>query len=204
MAKDDSRLVERCIRKDPLAWAELVKKYTALIDISIENRLKKHSLDFTRADRDDIRQNALVLVWKGGSLASVRNTSDISSWLAMISGNAAIDHMRRKIARDGFRPVSLSDPVGDERAEELIECLSSNAPTPKDEAIRAEMARAVRSALRDLAASERLMVKLSIFHGKTQDEIAHIMRIPVGTVASGIKRAKDELRKYLKKYLQGF
>ena len=48
--KNDRYIIEACSKKDLVAWSVLVKKYSGLIYVSIENRLKKYGLDASTHD----------------------------------------------------------------------------------------------------------------------------------------------------------
>ena len=186
--EDDSPLVEACINKDAAAWAELVKKYTGLISAAITNRLKKYGFKPLYEDTEDIRQNILASIWSGGKLEQIRNRKSIAYWLAIVAGNAAIEHMRRKKARRGFRLIPLSE------AEDTI--AASGGETPE----RRELAEKIEQAIGALAEKERLVIKLNLLHGMEYREISEMLGMPKGTVASHIKRAKDKLKKDLKDF----
>jgi RNA polymerase sigma factor (sigma-70 family) len=203
--KSDKILVERCLKKDPLAWAELVNKYSCRIDISAQIRLKKYSLDYSKDDIDDIRQNLLASIWKGARLAALKERSDISYWIATASGNAAIDYMRRKASREaGGATISIHDEARGGGVEEMIESIASRGPTPLEKIARDEIMKSFEETLRELSAKDRLIVKLNLLHQKTHDEIAEITRSPCGTVSCVIKRAKERLQEKLKRFLQEF
>ena len=201
---DDRSLVERCIQKDLVAWDELVKKYSALIALSIKSRLARYSFECSRADIDDIRQNVLALIWKDNKLSSIKNRSDISYWLAIVSGNMAVDYIRHARARKDFRAVSLYETVGDECVKELVETIPSKAQSPADGIAHKEIAGYVQKALDDLTDRERLLIKLNVFHHKTHREISEITRTPIGTISSSLARSKEKLGKVLRKYMQEF
>ncbi len=204
MMRDDSSLIERCVKRDPLAWARFVDKYSTLISISIENRLRKYFLDYSRTDLDDIRQNVLASIWKGNKLFYVKNRKDISCWIAVVSGNIALDYMRQRAAKDRPAAISIYEEAGENILKEMIEAIPHKGPAPDDEAVRNELSSVVNEEIARLQKRERLIVKLNLLHQKTHEEIAKITRFPVGTVSSSIKRSKDRLRERLKKYLQEF
>ena len=195
---DDRKLVEACLRKDTAAWAFFVNKYSRLISVSIDIRLKKYGFTPTAHDIEEIRQGLLTSIWLDGKLKSVRNRRGISYWLAIVSGNASVEYMR-KASRDAFNEaVSLSWAVGE---GELIDLLPSSAATPSEELSRKEALEKIERAIGSLPVKEKLIVKLNILHGKNYGEVAGILRLPEGTVASYVKRAKERLRRILK-YLQ--
>ncbi|MFA5084887.1 MAG: hypothetical protein WC482_00805, partial [Candidatus Omnitrophota bacterium] len=71
--KDDPRLIEACLKKDLIAWSNLIKKYSGLVYISIENRLNKYGISASVHDIEDIRQNIFSDIWKDGKLSNITN-----------------------------------------------------------------------------------------------------------------------------------
>jgi len=189
--KDDSFLVEGCIKRDLTAWASFVQKYSGLIFISIEKRLKNYGLALPRPDIEDIKQNVLTLLWRDRKLESVRNRQNIAYWLAIVSGNIAIEYMRKKRAIEPHDPISIFDKIGE---KELVEFIPSRDSSPADELVKAEISKRIGSAIEELPNKEKLIMKLNILHNKKYHEIADILHIPKGTVSSYIKRAKEKLR----------
>ena len=201
MPQNDSSLVERCIRKDPLAWAELVKRYSRLISLSIENIFKKYSFPHSKSDVDDVLQNILILIWKGNKLRTIKNRRDISYWLAIVSGNMALNYMRLKASRERYDTVSMHQKLGEGLLNEAVEAIASDGPTPLDEAVRKEIAKSLKESFGKLSHTEQIIAKLNLFHKKTYAETARITHRPIGTVANTVKRIKNELKRGLKKYL---
>lgn len=193
--ENDHYLVEACIKKDISAWSRLVKKYSRLICISIENRIKKYNLSASTRDIEDIKQNILTDIWKNNRLESITNRGDISYWISIVSGNAAIEHFRGREVRQEQRTTSLFDKIGEREPREII---PSEIANPRDELIRAEASNRIYEAIESLPGKERLMIKLHLIHDKKYREIAEILSVPKGTVSNCIKRAKDKLKRALK------
>jgi RNA polymerase sigma factor (sigma-70 family) len=193
MPKTDAKLVERCIKKDPLAWAELVGKYSGLITISIENRLKNFGLPCVRADVEEIRQDILLSLWKGDKLTEIRNRSDISYWLAIVSGNAAVDYMRKKISREPVRPISIFDKLGEDTGE-ILETIPSPGPDPRKRASDREALETLKAAMGVLNDKEKVVVRLRFFLNKAEADIARMLGLSRGAVSSVISRARKKLR----------
>jgi RNA polymerase sigma-70 factor, ECF subfamily len=193
--ENDLHLIEACIKKDIAAWASLVKKYSSLVYISIENRLRKYNLSLSRHDVEDIKQNIFTDIWENNKLEGVTSRDDISYWISILAGNAAIEHFRKKDTLQEGRTVSLFGKIGE---KELHEVLPSGAADPKDELARAEISGRIDKAMEDLPEKEKLVIKLFLIHDKGYHEIAEILDLPRGTVSSYIKRAKEKLRRSLK------
>ena len=193
----DRELIEACIQRDMTAWAVFVKKYSRLIDIAIRHRLRSHNIKLSAHDLDDIRQNILALLWKDHKLESVRGRDKINYWLAMVSGNMAIEYVRHRLRRGAAETVSLFEKVGEEEFCDFVEAPLFQI---EDEDARDELAGRVEAALESLPAKERMIFKLNLFHNKKYSEIAELLRLPPGTVSSYIKRAKERLRSELKDF----
>jgi len=194
--RDDPYLIEACLKKDLAAWSCLVEKYSGLIYVSIENRLKKYGLDVSSQDIEDIRQNILSDIWKNGKLSHITNRGDISYWISILSGNAAVEHFRSRSARQMQNAVPLYSGMDD---KELREILPSGIPGPDDELARAETEDRIDMAIESLQGREKIMIKLHLVHDKKYHEIAEFLGVPTGTVSSYIKRAKEKIRAALNK-----
>lgn len=191
---DNERLIEACLNKDAAAWSAFISKYSAFVSIAIESRLKRCGCAMARQDVEDIRQDVFALIWKGEKLRTVRNLKTIYYWLAIVSGNAAIEHARRMRRGETYKTVSIFDRLDE---KELVELIPSVGPSPRDDMKREEISRHVESAMESLPEKERLIAKLNILYGKKYREIADMLNLPGGTVSSYLKRAKEKLKESL-------
>ena len=194
---DDANLIDGCIKRDLAVWAGFVKKYSPLISISIETRLKRYDISVSRQDIDDIRQNILTSIWKDGKLEGVKNRADLRPWLAIVSGNAAAAYARSKFRNEPRKTISIFEKIGE---RELVEFIPSEAAGPGAETRKAELSQKIDEAIESLPPKEKLIIKLNILYDKKYDEISEIVNFPKGTVSSYIKRAKDKLREALKDF----
>jgi len=196
-SKDDKALIEACAAGDVKAWAQLVNKYSRLIDISIDRHLKKYGIEFSCQDIEDIRQEILSSLWKGRKLETVRGRRDISYWLSIVSANAALEYMRRKRRLEPAKLVGLFDMIGERSLAELI---PSSEIDPGNASCRNELLKKADRVIRGLPQKEKLVIKLDIIHNKKHAEIADMLKMPIGTVSSYIKRAKEKLQRELKDF----
>jgi RNA polymerase sigma-70 factor (ECF subfamily) len=193
--RDDAELIERCIQKDLAAWSIFIKRYSPLVSASIANRLKKHGIQSSSADIDDIRQNTLTAIWQENKLATIKNRGNVAYWLAIVSGNEAIEYARRRRFKEPRPTISLSEKMDE---KELSDVIASAAPGPRDEIARDELAKRIEAAIGSLPDKERLVIKLNLLHDKKYGQIAAILNMPAGTVSNYIKRAKEKLKAALK------
>jgi RNA polymerase sigma-70 factor, ECF subfamily len=131
------------------------------------------------ADRglaDDAAQEAIGLAFV--ALGRFDETRPFAPWLKRITVNRAIDHLRRE-----SRLEVLADEETTYHAWAVAE--------PADEDVRLW---AVADAVAALGAGKRVVVVLHYWLDLPIEEIAGVLGLPVGTVASRLARAKAELR----------
>ena len=180
---NDSGLVERCVLKDTSAWSSLIEKYSGLIKNAIYNRARKYGVSLPHHDIEDIMQDILTGMWKSDKLSTIKNRKDISCWLAIVSGNAAAQHLSDR---------DLTEALSEEETDYV--------DTPPEAPLSEETVSEIDEAIEKLPPRERLIIQLHIVHDKKYREIADMLDIPEGTVSSYIKRAKARLKKSLKKF----
>ncbi|MCM8790996.1 MAG: sigma-70 family RNA polymerase sigma factor [Candidatus Omnitrophica bacterium] len=193
--EDDLQLLRLCVERKEEGWAALIAKYSGLIEIAIRKRVKKYGFDLAPEDILDIRQNVLESIWKNDMLKTVRNAKSLPYWLAIVSGNAAMQYLRQRRLSHDACPLSISSKADDTA---LLEFIASNAHGPADTIDNKIISEAIDTAIESLPVKERLIIKLHLIHGKKQEEISGILRLPLGTVCSYTQRAKEKLKKYLK------
>ena len=131
-----------------------------------------------RALADDAAQEAIE---KGfAALRRFDETRPLGPWLKRIAVNCAVDQLRRR------RPVDALP--GDDALHSW-----SLGNDPSDDVRQWAVADAVAA----LGRGKRLVVVLHFWLDLPIDEIAGVLGVPVGTVASRLARAKAELRAVL-------
>jgi RNA polymerase sigma-70 factor, ECF subfamily len=134
------------------------------------------------ADRglaDDAAQEAIEKAF--GSLDRFDETRPFGPWLKRIAINRAVDQLRRR------RRVEV---LSDEETTFHTWAISESA----DEDLRFW---AVADSVAALGAGKRVVVVLHYWLDLPLEEIAGVLGLPVGTVASRLARARDELRSVL-------
>ena len=132
------------------------------------------------ADADDAVQETFVLVLRG--VRSFRGEAKLSTWLFRIAIRAAT-RVRNRSATRRHTVVDTSQlPGGDD---------------PVAQAADRENAARLLEAIDELPAAQRAVVGLAAIEGIAHAEIAAVLGIPVGTVASRLHEARDRLRALL-------
>jgi RNA polymerase sigma-70 factor (ECF subfamily) len=132
-----------------------------------------------RALADDAAQEAIEKAFS--SLHRFDETRPFGPWLKRIAVNRAIDHLRRGRRLEVLRDEETTYhawAVGETAEEDLRHW-------------------AVADAVAALGSGKRIVIVLHYWLDLPLDEIAGILGLPVGTVASRLGRAKAELRTVL-------
>jgi RNA polymerase sigma-70 factor (ECF subfamily) len=195
--EDDSSLIRSCVERDESAWDFFIKKYSGLILSSIACRMRKYGFYPQADDLQEIRQQILSVLWEGGKLSEVKNPSSLKYWLSVVSGNIAVEFLRKRRRAHEIAPVSLSDIV---EGIDMSDLLPSAAADPAREADRTALSEKLEDAIESLPPNEKLAIKLNLLHGKKHEEIACIMAIPRATATSHVRRARLKLKKLLRDY----
>ena len=170
---DETAIVKSVLHGDAQAYEQLVQRYHVGLIIHCER------LCGDRQTAEDIAQEAFIKAYE--RLADFdHKKSRFSTWLYRIATNKAIDHLRAH-----KRTVPTED----------IELLVQEG-TPEYEA--ADQSRAVRDAVATLQPpTHRQVVEAYYWDGQSYQEIADAMNIPINTVRTWLRRAKQSLRKEL-------
>jgi len=193
-------LIEGCIRKDKRSWDIFVERYSKVVYWAIRDRLKRFGYNFEDEDINDIHQDVFIALWAGDKLKQLKERDKVAGWLAMVAGNAAIDHFRRMKRQSPPNSISIYEEIykdGDGEARTLEEVLPSGAAGPDRQAQLGEAREVLESAIGALKLKERIAVKLNLLHGMKHGEIADALNIPVNTVSTTIARAKKDLKEKL-------
>jgi RNA polymerase sigma-70 factor, ECF subfamily len=127
------------------------------------------------SEAEDLTQEAFARAYRART--RYRPTAPPGAWLHRIAVNTAISHLRRrKLGR--LLPLRLYEPPGNDR-----------------DYSRSEARTVVEQALADLSPRLRAAVVLHYFHDYSREEIAQILGIPSGTVASRIAKAMVLMRR---------
>jgi RNA polymerase sigma factor (sigma-70 family) len=132
-----------------------------------------------RSLAEDLAQETFLRAWRGR--ASYRGESSVRGWLCAIAANVVRDWARRR----SRRPVEDPAPA-----------FADVASPASDPAVRVEAAESIerfRVALEALPGNHREMFLLRERDGLTYGEIAAAMACPIGTVMSGLARARERL-----------
>ena len=146
-------------------------------------------------DANDLAQETFARVFR--ARASFRPGEKFSTWLFTIAANLARNHFRW---RSRHPNVSLEAETGDSE-QTLGSTLPANDPAPNEQALTAERAKAVRTAVNKLPEDLREAMVLCEWEERSVAEAAVILEATPKAVESRLYRARQILRERLKQWL---
>lgn len=142
---------------------------------------------------EDVAQEAFLKA--RAALPGFREAGRFEAWLCRIAYRTAIDQTRRSWWRRRVSLEALKEPARE--AALASDPARREAADPERALLRAERARRVRAALREIPPAYRAPVVLKDLGGLSYEEIGRILGCPLGTVESRIHRGRRALRKKL-------
>ncbi len=131
-----------------------------------------------KEDREDLFQEVFLKIHR--ALPAFRGESELSTWIFRITANSAINFLQRQKRHElfkkilsGFRSVEEEEPKEDEGSILL----------PLDK----------------LNPRQRMILLLADVEEMKLEEISAVLKIPVGTVKSNLSRAREIIKKELRK-----
>ncbi len=185
--RSDQELIAAALARDTAAFGELVTRY--------QNRLfgaLTHMLG-SAEDAKDVAQDAFVLAFQ--KLATFRGDAQFYSWLFRIAMNASVN-FRRKNRSLGVSIEATKERIG-------LEPTDPHGDTQPDHPMQqSEQQRLVREALSQMTEEFRIPLVMAEMEEMKYEEIADLLKCPIGTVRSRIHRGRAELREKLRRLLK--
>jgi len=181
----DEFLVRKCSEGDRRAFDVLLRRYERPIYHLAYRLAGNHD------DAHDIAAEAALRIFR--SIGTFRCAITLPAWINRIVANVFYD-MRRRQQR---HPASSLDALAEKTGGKLLAAEDSRATSPELHAEENEKTRILGEAIQSLPDYQRMMVTLFHSEGRTYEEIASMMNIPVGTVKSRLNRARLALREML-------
>jgi RNA polymerase sigma-70 factor (ECF subfamily) len=189
----DMLLVERAIAGDQRAFELLVVKYQRRVQRLIGRMVRDVDLV------EDIAQETFIKAYR--ALHQFRGDAQFYTWLYRIAVNTA-----KKFLLDLKRDPTVTQSAlqsGDDDDETFYAGHeSTTSETPESELAAKEIAQEVNAALEALPSDLKQALTLREMDGMSYEEIAEIMKCPMGTVRSRIFRARETVSARIKPMLE--
>jgi len=179
----DEELVRRILAGEEDLFEVLVRRY--------QGRILSHVARMvgSRDDALDLTQEIFLKVFQ--ALDRYNPEFKFSTWLFRISGNAAIDQLRKKKPRTV--PLETTDQDGRVSSPEY----KSSDLDPFGQLRNTQRGDAIAAAIAELPEEFRELIALRHFTGLSYEEIADVKNMPLGTVKNKLFRARAVLKERL-------
>jgi len=179
--QEDILLVRRCKKGDQRAYTYLLRKYQQGV-YNLCYRLVSNT-----ETAQDLAQESFVKVFN--ALDQYDPKYRFASWLYRVAKNHCYDYLRKvKLSQ-----ISLDEENKDGRPLQIPDF----KPIPDQELYRQERARIINEAINKLPVDSRTVIVLRHLHDKSYEDIARILKEPVGTIKARIHRARKKLGELL-------
>jgi RNA polymerase sigma-70 factor, ECF subfamily len=181
VTNEETDWLSKARRGDHHAYGHLVRMHQGRLYVMVKRLL--HSDE----DTADVCQDAFVNAYT--NLANYRGDSAFFTWLYRIAFNLSVSLLRSK------KPVVSLEGLSSE--EYRFEAEDSKQSPPSERMDRGEDVDLLRRGLGMLSVEHREILCLKEMDEKPYEEIALLLKIPIGTVRSRLSRAREELKQTL-------
>lgn len=178
---DDFGLMQEISRGNGAALGELYDRYSRLV-FSVAYGVVQN-----RETAEEVMLDIFTRAWEKGSTYDPQRAR-VSTWLARMTRNRAIDRLRREKVRPLQDSVSWAEVTNEPVAEK----------NPPETAVHLLMEQQrVRTAVAGLPPEQQEALALAFFNGLSHSEIARKLDLPLGTVKGRIRAGMRKLRNLL-------
>jgi RNA polymerase sigma-70 factor (ECF subfamily) len=181
----DTEVVALAQKGKEAAYRELLKRYERPVFTLVFRMVRDREM------AEDLAQETFVRVLN--NIDRYSPEFKFSSWLFKIANNLTIDHLRRRRV-DTISIEGAPDAVTAESAKATSIAIASGDESPLAELESKELGIAIERAIGRLRPEYRACIMLRHVEDRSYEEIAEIVKLPLGTVKTYIHRARHELR----------
>ncbi len=189
--EEDAALIKRALKGDEKAFRRLRMKYYDAIYNAI------YRMIHDKEEVSDLTQEAFIKAFT--SLASFNEEYAFSTWLFKIATNNCIDYIRRK----KLQTFSIDKPIESKDSDYTFEIPDSTYEADT-ELIANQRKKFLDDAIASLPPRYRQVIVLRHVEEKEYQEIAKLLKLPLGTVKAHIFRARELLYKKLRDKMRNY
>lgn len=177
MILDEQQLIQQAQAGKTAAFAELVNRHGQMVyNLALRTLNDPH-------EAEDIAQETFVRAWQ--SLKRFRGDARFSTWLYRITTNLCFNRLPR-----------MKNELNALDADAIVN-LTDQRLHAEGQLLSVELRHQLHAAIDNLPESYRLLITLRHLQEMSYAEIADITNMPLGTIKTGIFRARRLLRKTL-------
>jgi RNA polymerase sigma-70 factor (ECF subfamily) len=188
---EDYQTIQDALRGDNRAYRKLMDKYHDAIYSFIFRMVHD------REQVEDLTQEAFIKAF--GSLKNFNEEFAFSTWLYKIATNNCIDYIRKR----KLQMYSIDKPVESRDSEYVFELPDDSYEADRD-VIADQRSVLIRNAIDKLPEKYRRVILLRHTEEKSYEEIARMLKLPIGTVKAHIFRARELLYRQLRNKIRNY
>jgi RNA polymerase sigma-70 factor, ECF subfamily len=202
---DDLCLIIACERGDENAWNDLVERFTATV------RSAARSASSNEDAAEDLAQSIWAELYglrtrKDGApaskLAYYSGRGSLAGWLRAVVGQLAVDTFRKQSRLvQTEEDTDLDRLAHDASVGEVFAGIPNPEESMSNRFAQADMQQALNKAVQELAAEDRLLVKLYYFDDLRLREAGAVLGVHEATASRRLTRIQTDLRKRVTKIL---
>lgn len=190
---NEDKLIDECLNGYQSAWVQLYKDYYKLI----KSIVAYPKWSFNPGLYEDLVQEIFIEVVK--SLKNFKRTCKLSTFIARIAQNKCVSLLRYNLSQKRVKNEILISLEEKKDEESFIQLPSENSDILNG-IIHEENLDIVRKALGALKEDCNRIISLRFLEDRSYNEIADILKLPLGTVCVQIKRCLEAFKKYYEKF----
>jgi len=155
--------------------------------IEMKDRVYGYTLSLLREREEarDVTQEAFIRLWEHRE--GIADGAAARAWTVRTAHNLCMDRLRQRRTRRGLALEEIPEPAAP----------ADSAPDRPSE--RRALADEVRRALDRLPPRDRALLILREVHGRSYEDLADTIDVPIGTLKSLMHRARARLRRELER-----
>jgi RNA polymerase sigma factor (sigma-70 family) len=195
--QDDRLIISRCLSGEQDAWSDLYRRLYKPVHFITH----WHKWNFTPEQAEEVMQEVFLSLVS--SLKTFNFDCALETFAANIAKNRCISEIRRVSAlkRDGDKDCLSADAL-DADGNHVVVLADSSTPLSKH-LDRGDISSMMQTALDSIDEKCRTIIRLKYYDDYSYEDIAALSNLPLGTVASRLKRCLLELRKLCLKHTGG-
>ncbi|MES2977892.1 MAG: sigma-70 family RNA polymerase sigma factor [Pseudomonadota bacterium] len=134
---------------------------------------------------EDVLQEAFLNIWKIAADYKA-SLSPPMAWMCLVVRSRGLDFLRRRNSDRADAGLELDDIIS--------ETVAGDSPNPLDTAMASQQAKALHNCLDGLENKQREVVSLAYLRDLSHGELAAMLKLPLGTVKTWIRRGLEQLR----------
>ena len=187
----EAERVRRIVGGDTEAFHALVREYHPLA-YSVAFKVLHNG-----QDAEEVVQDAFIKIHR--ALDGFQGRGPLKGWIVRIVLRLSLNR-RRDRSRSSWYRLGLHFQDADEEAETGLDAAGPGARDPESLCISGEARQLLLGLVDELPEALREVLILNSFEELSYQEIARILRVPLGTVSSRLSAARAKLRKKLEQH----